>query len=266
MTDVSLLLESRRSRIGRWIAAALVVCGLHAGGAGLAMMYWQEDDAADDPAGALSVEMVPMPAPTPVNSDDAAVGPDQDATMATPEASKQVVEKVQKDIPPVEPSPTPDPDVVLPKPQPDEKEQPKEEEAKESVRDKRESPAEEEIEFTTRQPRVEAQPAPSASPVKGVSPTLARAQATWQKGLIDQLKRYKRYPPDAERRGVRGEVVVRFKVDETGLVIFSEIMKSSGSSILDDEALALVKRASPFHAPPPGAELDYHLPLKFGVK
>lgn len=266
MSEVSLLLESLRSRTGRWAVAALVAGGLHAGAVGLAMMYWQEDDAADDPAGALTVDMVAMPAPTPVNSEDAAVGPDANATVASPEASKQVVEKLQKDIPPVEPSPTPDAEVVLPKPQLDEKEQPKEEEAKEPVRDKRETAAAEEVEFTTRQPRVEAQPAPSASPVKGMSPTVSRAQSIWQKGLIDQLKRYKRYPPDAERRGVRGEVVVRFKVDETGQVIFSEILKSSGSSILDDEALALVKRASPFAAPPPGVELENDLPLKFGIK
>jgi periplasmic protein TonB len=264
MTVVSHLVESRRSRIGRWAGAAVVVCGLHVGAA-LALMYLKPDETVDEPAGAVSVEMTPMPSVMPVNSEDAAIGPDADAAEKTPEASKQVVEKVQKDIPPVEPSPAPEPEIVLPKAQPEEMEQPKEEEPKEAVSEKKAS-AEEEVDLTTRVRRVEAPPAPNAGQAKGLSPALARAQADWQRGLSERLKQYKRYPHEAQRRGVRGQVIVRFKVDDSGQLVFSEITRSSGSPILDEEALALLKRASPFQAPPPGAELDYTLPIRFGVK
>ena len=68
------LLESRRSRIGRWGGAAVIVCALHVGGAALALMQWQEDDA-DDAAGALTVEMAPLPSAAPVDTPDLAHGP-----------------------------------------------------------------------------------------------------------------------------------------------------------------------------------------------
>src|SRR5512145_315329 len=131
MSDVPQLLESRRSRIGRWVGAALIVCAFHAGGFALALMR-QHEQSDDDAAGALTVEVAPLPAPRPVDTPDVAHGPEQQAVKLTPAASKPVVEKVQEDIPPVEPSPAPKPEVALPKPQPDAKERPKEEDAKEA--------------------------------------------------------------------------------------------------------------------------------------
>ena len=68
MAEVSQLLESRRLRFGRWAAAALIVCGLHVGGAALAIMHWPADEDDDAAAGALSVEMAPLPAAMPVKS------------------------------------------------------------------------------------------------------------------------------------------------------------------------------------------------------
>jgi protein TonB len=63
--------------------------------------------------------------------------------------------------------------------------------------------------------------------------------------------------------------VVRFRVDRSGQVIASEVVKSSGSEVLDQEALELLKRASPLPAPPDAiAEemLDNILPIYFGMK
>jgi periplasmic protein TonB len=265
MTDVVQLIESRRWRFSRWAAAAIIVCALHAAGAALALMHWEEE-TSDDPAGGLTVELAPLPAAMPVDSPDVAHGPDQQAAKMTPEASKQVVEKVEKDIPLVEPSRVRDPEVTLPKPQPDEKEQPKEEEAKEAVSEKERPAQDEEHEFATAPPRVEAQPAPSSAPSPGKSPDLARAQAAWQKVVVRQLERYRHYPDAADRRGIRGNLVVRFRLDESGQVIASEITESSGSPILDKEALDLLKRASPFPAPPPGVELDFALPIDFKIR
>src|SRR5688572_1140351 len=76
MTEVSQLLESRRSRIWRWTAAAVVVCALHAGGIVPALMHQPDEDAWDDPAGGVSVDLVAPPAPTAVQSEDVAHGPE----------------------------------------------------------------------------------------------------------------------------------------------------------------------------------------------
>jgi protein TonB len=262
------LLESRRSRIGRWGGAAVIVCALHVGGAALALMQWQEDDA-DDAAGALTVEMAPLPAAAPVDTPDLAHGPlTQDATQ-TPKATDKVEEEVVRDIPPVDPSPAPEPEVALPKPQPEKKEEPEKEEPKEAAAEKQ-SPAEaSEQQIATAPPRVEAQPAPSSAPSPGQAASIARAQASWQKGLVGKLNRFKRYPDAASRRGIKGVAMVRFTVDREGQVVASEVLKSSGSPILDEEALALVKRASPFPLPPnviPDAFLASDVPIWFGMK
>jgi protein TonB len=268
VTDVSRVLESRRGRFGRWAGAALIVCVLHVGGAALALMYWHEEDAADEVAGAMTVDLAPQPAAVPVDSPNVAHGPERQEARLTPEASKPAIEEVQKDIPPVDPSPAPEPEVALPKPQPVEKEQPKEEEAQEAAPEK-EQPQQDREELAAAPPRIEAQPQPSSAPSPGQSAALARLQANWAKTLMNRLERYKRYPAAAERRGIKGVAVVRFRVDRSGHVVSSEIMKSSGSPILDEEALAVLERASPFPVPPDQIAdpfLENFLPIWFGMK
>jgi periplasmic protein TonB len=268
MADVSQLLESRRSRFGRWAGAALVVCGLHAGGAALALMHWPEEEA-EDAAGALTLDLAALPAAVPVDSPDLAYGPLTQDAMQTPEASKKVEEQVADDTPPVDPSPAPEPEVALAKPLPEEKEEPKEEEPKEQVPEKQ-SPADVSVQqLATAPPRVDVQPAPSSAPSQGDSTSRERVQASWQKALIGHLNRFKRYPEAARSRYAQGEVVVTFTIDRSGQVIASRVTRSSGSPALDEEALAVLKRASPLPAPPDQiaeTALDLTLPIHFKIK
>jgi protein TonB len=269
MTNVSQLLESRRSRIGRWTGAAVIVCGLHAGGVALALMQWPEEETADDAAGAITMELAPLPAAVPVDSPDVAHGPLMEEAMQTPETTKKVVEDVQTDIPPVEPSPAPEPEVALPKPQPVEKEEPKpEEEPQEAVPEQQTPVQASAAPLTTAPPRVdvEAPPTSAASPGQGAS--IARAQATWQKTLVRHLERFKRYPEAARSRRAQGEVIVAFTLDRSGQIVTSRVTHSSGSRALDEEALAVLQRASPLPAPPgelPGP-FDLSLPIQFRIR
>jgi protein TonB len=260
MSQVSQLLETRRARVGRWVGAALIVCALHAGAFALALMQpHQEED--EDAAGALSVELAPVPpAPVPVKSPDLPPGPEQEEAKLTPEASKEVAKEVREDVPPVDPSPAPEPEVALPKPQPEEKEQPKPEEIKEAAKDTQAPQQDRDVAVSTAPPRMDAPPAPSVAPSPVPSPSLARAKAAWEKALFRQLERYKT-DPSTKWAGMKGRVVVRFKMDESGQLLSSEITQSSGSPLLDDAALRLLKRASPFPRPPPGVLLDYNLPI-----
>jgi periplasmic protein TonB len=264
MADVSQLLESRGSRFGRWAGAALIVCGLHAGGAALALMCWPEE-LAEDAAGALTVDLAPLPAAVPVDSPDVAHGPLTQEATQTPEASRKVEEQVADDTPPVDPSPAPEPEVAVIKPPPEEKQEPREEEPKEETPEKQ-SPAEASVQqLATAPPRVDVQPAPSSAPAQGDSASQARLQASWEKRLMNHLNRFK----GANSRRVQGEVLVRFRLDRSGRVMSSDIEKSSGSRVLDEEALAILKRASPFPAPPDEIAdpfLESFLPIRFGIK
>ena len=245
-----------------------MVCALHVGGVALALMQWQEEEFAEDAAGAIVVELAPLPVATPVESPDVAHGPLMQEALLTPEASKQTVDEVQDDTPIVEPSPASESEVVLPRPV-EHPEQPNEE-PQEAVPERQEAEQTETVPLTTAPPRVEAQPAPSSAPPSpATSPSLARVQVSWQKALIDHLNRHKRYPEAARSRGAQGVVIVAFRIDRGGRVVSAGVAKSSGLPMLDEEALALLERASPLPAPPEhtaGPALDLTLPIQFRIR
>ena len=62
------------------------------------------------------------------------------------------------------------------------------------------------------------------------------------------------YPRIAQMRGWEGEVILNLEIDGQGTLIKSSIKQSSDFKILDEEAIAIVKRASPF--PKPSKELE----------
>jgi protein TonB len=64
-------------------------------------------------------------------------------------------------------------------------------------------------------------------------------------------------------------VQVLFTLDRTGQLRGSRVLRSSGAALLDDEALALLRRAQPFPPPPtemPGATVDLTVPIRFNLK
>lgn len=90
--------------------------------------------------------------------------------------------------------------------------------------------------------------------------------ATWQARLMAHLERRKTYPPGAKARGERGTVHVRFSIDASGNVLSVRLARSSGFPDLDREVLALVRRASPVPAPPPGANRTITAPVRFSAR
>jgi protein TonB len=83
------------------------------------------------------------------------------------------------------------------------------------------------------------------------------------------LKRTLRYPPAAQSRGQAGSVQVAFSLDRQGRLLDSRVVRSSGVASLDEEALALLRRAQPFPLPPPdvpGERLALNAPINFEIK
>jgi protein TonB len=124
--------------------------------------------------------------------------------------------------------------------------------------------------LTTAPPRVDAsEPTAAAAPTPGASASVARVQASWEKALVKHLNRFKRYPEIARARGNQGEVTVQFTIDRTGRVVASRVVHSSGSSALDEEALAVLTRANPLPAAPDqvgGMTFDLTLPIQFRIR
>ena len=122
----------------------------------------------------------------------------------------------------------------------------------------------------SRRPSPARPPARAAlSPSPGSAASPAKLQITWNKALVAHLNRFKRYPNAARTRGVQGEVSVTFTIDRTGQVVASHVLRSSGSTTLDDEALAVLHRASPLPSPPAqvaGATIDLTIPIQFKIR
>lgn len=59
------------------------------------------------------------------------------------------------------------------------------------------------------------------------------------------------YPEPALRYGLQGKLVLEFTVLGNGQLERARLIRSSGSSVLDAEAMRAVKAAAPFHAIPP---------------
>jgi periplasmic protein TonB len=64
------------------------------------------------------------------------------------------------------------------------------------------------------------------------------------------IAKHKSYPKVAQMRGWEGEVMLDLKIDENGNVLSAKVRESSGHEALDNQALEMVKKASPFPAPP----------------
>jgi protein TonB len=251
----------------RWIGAGLLVLTLHVGGATAALWTWEPEEFEEEPEGAMMVELAPMPiapaeerinlAPGPLSEDSVPVPPTEEVKEITPDEL----------LPPVEESPlAPEPEVALEKVKPVE-----EEEEEEDKKPQEEVQAQTVASVASAPPPIEAAekgPKPAA-PRQGASRKPNQAELSWQRALNLHLSKHKRYPGEARNRRIQGVVTVSFSVDREGRVSNARMVKGSGSSLLDEEALEMLSRASPIPPPPdmPAAGLrDFTMPIQFNIR
>ena len=86
-------------------------------------------------------------------------------------------------------------------------------------------------------------------------------------GLVSaHLRRYKQYPADARSRGDRGSASVTFSLSGSGGVTSVRLARASGVASIDQEVQAMVRRASPFPAPPDGRPVSFTVPVSFDLQ
>ena len=80
------------------------------------------------------------------------------------------------------------------------------------------------------------------------------------------LHRHKRYPSGESAAGrARGA----FSIDRSGRVLSARLAGSSGNPSFDEEAVAMVRRASPVPPPPPevaGGTITFTVPVLFSLR
>ncbi len=95
------------------------------------------------------------------------------------------------------------------------------------------------------------------------------AISSYQAQVLAHLQRHRVYPNEAQSRGITGVARVRFSLASNGSVISASLAGSSGTGVLDQAALSMVRRASPFPAFPAGiqrAQLDFAAPIRFDIR
>ncbi|HAC28334.1 MAG TPA: energy transducer TonB, partial [Marinobacter hydrocarbonoclasticus] len=83
------------------------------------------------------------------------------------------------------------------------------------------------------------------------------------------LARYYEYPRRARRLGQEGTPVIVFEFRRDGSLVEHSLRDSSGHSLLDDAALAMLAQAAPLPAVPDsmrGKSFTYALPVRFSLR
>ncbi|GBQ19367.1 TonB periplasmic protein [Gluconacetobacter sacchari DSM 12717] len=256
------LRRDRRAEAIRWGASFLIVAAVTGGAIGWIMhLPPPVMPTPEPPPAAIAIDMAPEPVSTPTPPTDLPPGPQQ--TQSIPDPAPVEPPKIT-----APPSPAPNPPAPVPKP---EKPKPLKKKAKPvpsrkvKVPDKLPPAAE-----TTAPPSSDAPPAPmQAVPAPGSSSAHASHDpVTWQGALLARLEQFKRYPSDAMEDHQEGVPTVTFSMDRKGHVLSVHLEGSSGHNLLDQEAVALPKRADPLPPPPAdvtGDPVTLTVPIQFYI-
>ncbi|WP_371345334.1 energy transducer TonB [Ancylobacter sp. IITR112] len=278
----------RLREAGVWIACGAVVLAVHGGALGY-MLTEPPPVMIEEPA-AIMIELAEMPVAPASEPMELPPGPQM------VEAQEKVEEEVPpdplaeevEDTPPPEPLPPEEPipevaespaeeiEVPLPPPPPlaqeipppEEKPEPPKEQPKPKPKPKKKDKSDlPPAPRTSAAPSIEAQNADRvAAPTAGAATSNSRAQANWRSRLMAHLNRHKRYP--AGENGT-GKAKVAFSINRAGQVLSARLAGSSGNPRFDEEAVAMVRRASPVPPPPAdvgGGTISFTVPVVFSLR
>ncbi len=248
---IDLAAQDRRE-LYRWLISGAIVVMAH-GAFAAALMQWREPIEPADPSAAIVINLAPMPvAPTEIPT-EVPPGPEQIEAQATPVQPVEPVEEKLEEVPPA-----PNPEIALVQATP-----------KEEPPTPQESQPPAPVTTMPQAPPL-ALAAVAAAPTQGqVHLSDSNAIPSWRRQVVGILERNKRYPATARAHHEQGIAQLAFSIDREGRVVASRIIKSSGSSTLDQESLDLVKRAQPFPPPPPelpGAQISLTVPIRFNIR
>ena len=238
---------SRWPDAARWGACFALAVAFHAAGAAALFARWTEDSNLVAGTAVVMVDLAPV-AVSPNITTDVAPGPLQQEAEPEPQPEKPI-EKIE-----LPPDPQAEPVVAVTPP-------PKLEPPKEK------KPKQKHASLASAPTRADQQADRPAAPMPGLSSRNSDALPNWKTQLVAKLERSKRYPSEA--RGDQGIAQLAFSVDRQGGVHNARIVRSSGSSVLDHETLALVQRAQPLPPPPPevsGAQIPIVVPIRYNAR
>ncbi|MCG2841372.1 TonB family protein [Sandaracinobacter sp. RS1-74] len=115
----------------------------------------------------------------------------------------------------------------------------------------------------------EASASGAAEPVGGALQIRSGADAQpFRALLLRHIERFRRYPDEAREAGLEGTARIHFLMNHQGQILDIWIEMSSGSRLLDEEAIAAVLRARPLPPPPSNwpSPIGVTLPIGYELK
>ena len=233
----------------RWGACfALALC-FHAAAAAAMLARWNESSDLVANAPVIMIDLAPVAVAPETTPNELPPGPQQMQAQPEPQPDKPN-EKVEL---PVQPNAEP---MLSVTPPPKTVEKPKEKQPKQKHASLASAPS-------TAEHRADR----AAAPMPGASSRDPNALPNWKSQLVAQIERHKRYPEEA--RGDHGVVQIAFGVDRSGGVHHARVVASSGSNLLDRDALAWLNRSQPLPPPPPdisGTMIPITVPLRYNFR
>jgi protein TonB len=231
----------------RWGVAVLVVLAVHVCAIVAFILARQSDMPPGAPPDAVMIDLAPIAvAPPPQEEVETPPQPQEVQQQTPPQPVEQPQQTTQLPVAPdlVE---APQPEVMMAPPPP----KPVQHEAKQKPQHARPH---------TNLPHA----AKSAAPTPGFN---GEAAESWRSEIVERISSVKEYPAAARAQGANGTAAVAFSVDRSGRVFGVRLVRSSGSSLLDEAAVATVRRANPVPPPPGGVPGgSFTIPLHFSVE
>jgi len=91
------------------------------------------------------------------------------------------------------------------------------------------------------------------------------ADPGWQRKVAQLIGANYTYPRSAQLRGEQGSAKVRIAFSGAGKVLSVDLVQSSGSAILDREAVRIPMKVSSYPAPPTGSTTNIVFPITWRI-
>jgi protein TonB len=262
--------------MARWSASAAVIILLHAAVIALGIAWYAHLPPSGVALPTIMIDLAPAPSPSapvlqPLDLPPAPEMQEADPPPPPPEPPKQ--EAVQEQLAPTPPQPSP---LVEAPPEPKAEPVPPKPEPAQVVPDRpkpvpiKPKPLRPEAKPADAPPAPRSSAAPKAerrapstsAETASAGANLAAALSSYNQRVAAHLQRFKQYPPG----GDQGTSRLSFTLGRGGQVLGSRLAGSSGHPSLDNETLAMVRRAQPFPPMPPElkqASMSFSVPVRF---
>lgn len=91
------------------------------------------------------------------------------------------------------------------------------------------------------------------------------ADPGWQRKVFQLISANYSYPRSAQLRGEQGNAKIKIAFSGAGKVLSVALVQSTGSAILDREAVRIPMKVGSFPAPPTGTNTDIVFPISWRI-